>query len=49
MYGSIGAIIALLFYFFISSAVLLFGAEVNAAVQRHAPKGGDARPQEPEP
>ncbi len=33
-YGSIGAIIVLLFYFYISSAVLLFGGEVNAAVDR---------------
>ncbi|MEO7727370.1 MAG: YihY/virulence factor BrkB family protein, partial [Burkholderiales bacterium] len=31
-YGSIGAIIVLVFYFYISSAVLLFGGEVNAAV-----------------
>lgn len=46
MYGSIGAIIALLFYFFISSAVLLFGAEVNAVIQRNAPEFGDARPQD---
>lgn len=46
MYGSIGAIIAMLFYFFISSAVLLFGAEVNAVIQRNAPEFGDARPQE---
>lgn len=44
MYGSIGAIIALLFYFFISAAVLLFGAEVNAVIQRTAPEPGDARP-----
>ncbi len=35
-YGSIGAIIVLLFYFFISAAVLLFGAELNAEVYRRA-------------
>jgi membrane protein len=35
MYGSIGTIIILLFYFFISSAMLLFGAEINAAIARH--------------
>lgn len=34
-YGSLGAIVLLL-YFFISSAVLLFGAEVNAEVYREA-------------
>jgi membrane protein len=36
MYGSIGSVVALMFYFFISSAVLLFGAEVNAVIERHA-------------
>jgi membrane protein len=39
MYGSIGTIIVLLLYFFISSAVLLFGAEVNAVIEHHAPEG----------
>ena len=38
-YGSIGAIIVLLVYFFISAAVLLFGAEVNAVIEHHAPEG----------
>jgi len=33
-YGSIGAVIVLLFYFYISSAVLLFGGEVNAVIDR---------------
>lgn len=37
MYGSIGTIIVLLLYFFISAAVLLFGAEVNAVIERDAP------------
>lgn len=41
MYGSIGAIIVLLFYFFISSAVLLFGAEINAVIEHHSPTGKD--------
>jgi membrane protein len=36
MYGSIGAIVILLFYFYISAAVLLLGAEINAVVERHA-------------
>ena len=32
MYGSIGAIIVLLLYFYISAAALLLGAEMNAAI-----------------
>lgn len=39
MYGSVGSIILLLLYFYISAAVLLFGAEVNAVIERHAPSG----------
>lgn len=39
MYGSIGTIIVLLLYFFLSSAVLLFGAELNAVIEDHAPTG----------
>jgi membrane protein len=31
-YGSLGAVIVLLLYFFVSAAVLLFGAEVNAQI-----------------
>jgi membrane protein len=41
-YGSLGAVIVLLFYFFISAAVLLFGAEVNAELYHYAAEGDDA-------
>jgi membrane protein len=33
-YGSLGGVIVMLFYFYLSSAVLLFGAEVNAELHR---------------
>ena len=35
VYGSLGAAFALLLYFYISAAVLLFGAEVNAAMHHY--------------
>lgn len=35
MYGSIGTIVVLLLYFFLSAAVLLFGAEINSVLERH--------------
>ncbi|HZW12904.1 MAG TPA: YihY/virulence factor BrkB family protein [Noviherbaspirillum sp.] len=38
-YGSIGTIIVLLLYFFISAAVMLFGAEINAVIEHHMPEG----------
>ncbi|MEK1905388.1 MAG: YhjD/YihY/BrkB family envelope integrity protein, partial [Pseudomonas sp.] len=38
-YGSIGAIILFLLYLYISSAVLLFGAELNAVIEHHARDG----------
>src|SRR5215207_1408768 len=41
VYGSLGAAFALLIYFYISAAVLLFGAEVNAAMH-HYTHGKDA-------
>ncbi|GAC1030254.1 YihY/virulence factor BrkB family protein [Pseudomonas sp. No.21] len=39
MYGSIGAIIILLLYLYISAAVLLFGAELNAVIEHHSREG----------
>jgi membrane protein len=42
LYGSVGTIIVLLLYFFISSVILLFGAEINAVVEHHAPTGKNA-------
>jgi membrane protein len=41
MYGSIGAIIVLLLYFYISSAVLLLGAEMNAVIEHMSKEGKD--------
>lgn len=38
-YGSIGTIIVLLLYFFISAAVMLFGAELNAVIEHHSTEG----------
>ena len=40
-YGALAAVIVLLFYFFISAAVMLFGAEVNAEAYRKVDEGGD--------
>lgn len=40
-YGSIGAIIVFLLYLYISSAVLLLGAELNAVIEHHAHEGKD--------
>ena len=45
-YGSVGAIIVLLTYFQLSSLILLIGGELNAAIQRAAPRRGDAEPKE---
>lgn len=43
IYGSLGAIIVLLFYFYISAAVLLFGAEVNAQIYHRFCRRRDRR------
>ena len=40
-YGSLGAIIILLFYFYLSAAILLFGAELNAALEHRRNDGKD--------
>lgn len=40
-YGSIGAVIVLLLYFYISAAVLLFGAEMNAVIEHASTQGKD--------
>ena len=39
IYGSIGAAIVLLTYFFISASILLFGAEINAVIEHHSAEG----------
>ncbi len=39
-YGSLSAVVALLFYLFVSSAVLPLGAEFNAQVYRARAAGG---------
>lgn len=41
MYGGIGAIIVLLLFFYISSAVLLLGAELNATIEHASAEGKD--------
>ncbi len=41
-YGSLGAVIVLLLYIFISAAVLLFGAEVNAEIYQQFGDGDDS-------
>ena len=40
-YGALAAVIVLLFYFFISAAIMLFGAELNSEVYRQAAQGED--------
>jgi membrane protein len=40
-YGALASVIVLLFYFFISAAILLFGAELNAQIYHQAAEGED--------
>ena len=43
IYGSLGAVIVMLLYIFISAAVLLFGAEVNAEIYQQFADGENGR------
>jgi membrane protein len=44
-YGSLGGMVVLLLYFFVSAAVLLLGAEINAAIHpAHGPRSENATP-----
>jgi membrane protein len=40
MYGALGAVLMLLLYFYVSAAVLLLGAEVNAVIRDLSRRGG---------
>jgi membrane protein len=40
-YGALAAVIVLLFYFFISAAIMLFGAELNSAIYRQGAESED--------
>lgn len=48
-YGSIGAIIVFLLYLYISCAVLLFGAELNAVIEHYSQEGKEPGEKEVEP
>jgi membrane protein len=43
-YGSLGAVIVLLLFFYLSAIALLLGAELNAVIIRGVPAPGDPRP-----
>lgn len=40
-YGSIGAVIVLMLWLYITGAVIIFGSEINALLQRHLPRAND--------
>jgi len=42
LYGSVGTIVVLMLYSYISTGIVLYGAEVNAVIEHHAPTGKDA-------
>jgi len=48
VYGSIGAIIVLLLYFYLSAAVLLFGAEMNAVIEHASTEGKNPGEKDPD-
>ncbi len=47
VYGSLGAIVALMFWIYISSLIILFGAHLSAAVAGHASSRLDTRSHDP--
>jgi amino acid transporter len=46
-YGSLGTAISLLIYLYVSAAVLLLGAQLNAELRRSASKGGGTHGEAP--
>lgn len=42
LYGSVGTIVVLLLYAYISTGIVLYGAGVNAVIEHHAPTGKDS-------
>jgi membrane protein len=39
VYGSLGTVVALLFWIYLSAWIIIFGAHLSAAVSRHTSKG----------